>query len=152
MSMFFLFALTGCDGLGGDGDEGAFTCEDASLVSDGEATATTPDGAFDADCFDVTLASETVTIRIYEVDLRSGEGIQRRILVRTDGVTPGTYTFEDGTFSRTRADYNPRPDLTLEATSGTVTITERSDERLRGTFSFDLENGAVTDGVFDVGI
>lgn len=149
-----LLALSGCDGAGGGGDDADLTCEDASLSADGTAAATTPDGSFSADCFDVTLGSETFTVRVYEVELRSDAsdvGIQRRILVRADGVTPGTYTFDETTSGRSRADYSPQPSVTVEATSGTITLTERTETRLRGGFSFETASGPV-DGTFDVGI
>ena len=64
----------------------------------------------------------------------------------------GTYTNSGGEFTYGTSSTNP-------AGTGTVTITERTDERVKGTFSFtavdltdETQTVSITGGKFDVGI
>ena len=140
--------LTGCDSAP-DLTSPDLTCEDASLSSRGTLTATTPSGSFRATCFDVVVDSDLVRIEALDFDL-GASSIDRGIELTVFGTTTGTYVVGDDD-RPARARYNATGNASIDAESGTITVTEFSADRIRGSFAFETVNGvAVTEGAFDV--
>ena len=149
-------ALVGCDTSGPDPDV-TLTCEDVSLSSDGTLTAWTASGTFRADCFSAQARSGGVTLIGLEVVLEGGLASSGEVLgsieIDVEGTGPGTYDVGPSSGPRAEVAYSPSGSTSLEATSGTVTLTELSATRVQGTFSFETANGtSVSGGAFDVGL
>ncbi len=140
--------LVGCDSS--SVPDLRLTCEDVSLSSSGTLTASTPSGSFRANCFEVSSRTSFLTIEGLDVDLVEG-GIDGSISLDIRGTTPGTYSVDEDAERQVEASYSPSGSVSLEAVSGTVTLSEFSTTRVRGSFSFETTNGSrVTDGAFDV--
>lgn len=144
--------LTGCDGDSlSDFD---LTCEDAGFSSTGTLTASTSNGTFRANCFEVMTAATALEVRGFDIDLDVGAGLgtlRGGVELVTEGLEPGTYVVGSGDEQNARASFSPSPTSTLEAASGTVTIAEFSASRVRGSFAFETVNGAtVSNGAFDI--
>jgi len=158
----FLLTIAGCDSGGSSSNEAAPNVTAACDSRTGNAMAATVDG--DALCTDLgtaLLSGATGTFRLSVVGLFE------------DGASSISFNLDDpvvGTFDLTQADaehdamYGTADETGYHADrtegSGTVTITELSEERVTGTFEFtgvgyDINDdptgtqARVTDGAFD---
>ena len=147
----FALLLAGCDS-GTTPDDTRLTCEDVDLSSRGSLTASTPSGAFRATCFEVRGLSDEVVVEGLDLDFSDlAIGDAGGIRLDIAGTQPGTYVVQGESFPRSSATFRPTSSTTLEAASGTITLSEFSAERVRGTFSFVTSNGtAVSSGAFDI--
>ena len=149
-----LVALSGCDSS--EPDAPSLTCEDVSLSSQGDLTASVPDGTFRANCFNVR-STDRLTINGFDVELDADPGNAGSplgaIALEFYGLTPGTYAVGEDADPRVEAAYSPTESASFEATSGTATLSEFSPSRVRGTFSFQTANGTVvSEGSFDISL
>ena len=153
-----LFFLAGCDSDDPidpfDPGDFTFTCEQVGLTSDGSMTASTSSGAFAGNCFEVNSFNGRLDITGFDLDLTSGE-FNAVIRLETDDAAPGTYPIvedeDDPEELYGGAAFGPSGTNTLDASSGSVTITESSANRIAGSFSFVTSNGsAVSDGRFSI--
>ena len=153
LALFGFLLIAGCDGGGPDS---GIEC-DSGYTSDGTLTASTSDGAFRASCITV----ERNAIDGFVVGgFSSGEAGGVPQLIAVMGVSTGlpdvgTYSIGDADDDFAGGSYElladpPAGTFDNEAVSGTVTLSEVTATRIRGTFSFVTGQGkSVSSGRFD---
>lgn len=145
-----LLLFAGCDSDDPfDPGDASFTCEQVSLTSQGTMTASTSSGSFAANCFQVSSFSGRLDITGYDLNLNTGQ-FNSVIQLETDASTLGSYVIDvdedDPDLVYGNASFAPTGLSPLGATSGTVTLTESSANRVAGTFSFVTSNGSTVSG------
>ena len=151
---FLLFAGCDSDDPIDTGGSANLTCELVGLTSSGSMTASTSSGSFSANCFEVSSFENEISVTGYDIDLSTGE-FDGLISVGADGAAPGTYPIdpdeEDPDVLYGGGSFGANGIASLDATAGSVTITESSANRIAGTFSFSTANGStVSNGQFSV--
>lgn len=149
--------LSGCDSNDdGDFEEESFSCVDLGYAR-GTASATTPDGAFEASCSQVVVSGTQVEVSVLQrPGSGDGNGVELTIRNFTDGATgivAGTYIIDPSNTSNDldgRARFY-RGSSTIVAETGRIVVTTVTSSRVAGTFEFSSPNGArYTNGRFDV--
>ncbi len=131
------------------------------MTNKGTLTATTPDGAFEAEC--LLVAEDQGVVSVTAVGSTSVlEGVQPRTLtLSVRGETPGTYPY--GGFPATlSAFYSPTPAddgtwTVYSAGEGSAVVLDEASPRLAGSFELrdeegrpEVADGWVVSGRFDV--
>ena len=143
--------LAGCDS-GGDDDDGGggfgtITCNDVSLL-DGSLSGSATTGSVTANCFSVETAGGDLTIVAFDLP-SSGAGLRSTVVLDFEEAAEGTYSV-GGDDDDSRATYSPSGTSGFDAASGTITLSEFSASRVRGSFDFETINGIDTSGSFTV--
>ena len=138
------FALGACGGS--DPVDEIGSCELIGTVDIGTITATTPQGSFSTSCGIVQTSIGMLGVFARTPSNASPLG-GPTIEMLVDGLTEGTYPVGNGD-GEASLSYGQTPATTVEATSGSVTITSTAGGFV-GTFEFTTATGAdVTNGRF----
>ena len=158
--VFLLFLpLAACDAGDPDGPgASSFSCEPlyGDELASGSFAATVDGTPLAVDC--VTAVAQGAVVPTLDVTgyVHAGGGLLPDALVNITLIGPavGTYDVASGGTVQTivSGQYQAPGSLdTFLAETGTITVSELTDTRVRGSFSFVAENGAeVTGGAFDL--
>ena len=144
-----LLVFSSCDGA----SESEIDCA-SGYTSDGTLTASTSDGVFQTPCILVERRATSGFV-VGGLSYEDAGGLPVASMGVSTGISEvGTYSIGDG--GNAGGGYElladpPASTLGNEAVSGTVTLSEVTETRIRGTFSFVTGQGkSVSNGRFDV--
>ena len=156
-----LLPLSGCDSGGDADDDGGGSadgaCAEFGFRAGGTITADADGQPLRAECYNAFVENGLTFLSGYEVGGSASDFLLPVTLV-IDGETEGTYRIngpDPGDASAAQFSFGGAfgGEAASPAESGEIQVTEYSDTRLRGTFSFVTTSGVtVSDGVFDVDV